>query len=427
MRTFNQCRVIKNGQRCCMPQYVNGICRNHALEIRAKPNSSTRIGKNPLDPEEANWVDAYLTGNLESTQDLDQKLRELPVEAQQFNQVRTWTEEGASKSEAATRSMFPHKGRPDKDYSNQRITQALQSYDLVARVAKLAAPSPEIGQRPLSDPELVDYIVRAAQLSLDEAKQVLAIMKSSVTGGTKGVRRAMQPSSALTKTIKTRKLMSYTPSPALVKWVNKRDVLILISPEHVTPRVMTWRGGAHIDADLTSTDQNDLSPLVAKAIQASLLWMGSKPGRTKGTKIVVARIGQPDVRLVWEAGEPLNLATIRANWGRLLGRLASRAKSVLDADAANYAEKMTNEFGTVNMHKKRRGRPTDSTKYRAEDVGPFDASQEQEQEGGPDLASGPMPDIVPPATYPGSHADLDIPEAPPSSSSGRGRGRGRGR
>jgi hypothetical protein len=74
-------------------------------------------------------------------------------------------------------SMFPRRGLK-KDLNTDRIAQALSKHDLISRVKKMLSPG--LGERSMDDEEVATDIMKAASLSLDEAKIIVGIMRKGL-------------------------------------------------------------------------------------------------------------------------------------------------------------------------------------------------------------------------------------------------------
>jgi hypothetical protein len=222
--------------------------------------------------------------------------------------------------------LFPREGRlrPDTWAPRDRLA-ALSRFDLVSRVepetvedfARSRDLSP--GQLeaalldaevPFSTPEAAQYIASRAGLSLKETVRILAQQRSA--------RRrpfTMQPSSAVCRSRRGRRLTHYKPPPEMLSKAGPNKVVILMSPAQAAfPRVMTWRRNTHIDCDLVSRRPEDLPDLLSLAIQSALFWVAEKaPRRAGNTTIWVGRIGDDKLYKAWGPEEPLNLSTVARN------------------------------------------------------------------------------------------------------------------
>ena len=249
-------------------------------------------------------------------------------------------------------TLFPPQGkeRPDTWAVADRISQALGpgGFNLVSRLSKLrddevvayvtdgkgtptevtrgltAREVADMALRqalPFQDAKALSLIMKQAELSLEEAIAILAEQRMAVKRRGKGGRHTMQPSSAVCKRYRKRRLttLRLEEIPRVLgedRWPN--STLILMSPKGAPiPRVMTWRRGDHIDCDMVGKSPADMTMLLGKAIQSALFWVAEKPQRRmigKGaTSIYVARVGQAGLYLAWEPGQAVNLATVTAN------------------------------------------------------------------------------------------------------------------
>ena len=300
---------------------------------RARRPRRSRL--NPLSEDEARLAAAYVTegDKLEPTsrEDLVRAIRLQSTEASPSNKWETTPEKLAV--------AFPRRGpvKPDKWAPEKRFSEALTKYDLVSRLAQLH-PDPEVANLIETSPQLLDqpsvlnYIIQSSGLSVKDAgnilKQQRAKRRSDFT---------LQASTALCKDKRVRKIQEYAPPPELLDFSRKHGVVLWLSPHEAgKPRVMTFRRGAWIDCDIT---KGDIGTLTAEALQASILWIGEKPGRADVASIYIGRIGQTGLRRAWTPGQKLNLDTIQRNINEkqdvALFPLASGGKRAA-ADVQNY-------------------------------------------------------------------------------------------
>ena len=252
-------------------------------------------------------------------------------------------------------AIFPREGtlqRPDSWDPKERIPSALSHYDLISQVDTEEPPENVVaamqeGKSPFDDQAALDYLIEASGLSLAEAKRVLREMKRSAEGrkGRDGKRIAMQPSSAMCKLHRRKKLASYHPPRQLFEKVGNHAVVILMSPPDETPRVMTWRRGSHLDCDMVADRPEGLLQAFSRALQSAVFWVAEKPGRAAKTKIYTGHVGGTGLYLVWKPGDPISLDTVAANLKQQqLVSYQTAAEGQRDVQAYNAALGKT--FGT---------------------------------------------------------------------------------
>jgi hypothetical protein len=211
-------------------------------------------------------------------------------------------------------ALFPRKGRtkPDDWSYKARFETALPKYDLVERLMadfgqdparEETDPTYDSAKEPLDQ---ASYITKMAALSVDTAAEILKAQREK--------RRSpftMQPSSALSRLGRGRRPRKYQPPGEALK-LSEHGTVLWLSPEDSAPRVMVFRKGIWIDADQVPTKPWDnLGTILARALQSTILWTGSKKARQEKNSIWVGRVGGATVRLAWSPGNPLSLEKIK--------------------------------------------------------------------------------------------------------------------
>jgi hypothetical protein len=266
-------------------------------------------------------------------------------------------------------AIFPHAGQvqPDSWAPSERIPAALSEYDLISRLGAPDDPSDAIiksmqgGASPLADDDAIDYFTSAMGLSLNEAKRILVTMKQSAQGrrSKTGQRVAMQPSSAMCKLYRSRKL-PYNPPRSLFDKAGSHSVVVLMGPPDENPRVMTWRRGSHIDCDMTEKRPKDALRALSRSLQSALFWVAEKPGRMKSNRIFVGTVGTPGLYLVWKPGQPVSLDQVAQNLkeGRKAGpALTYQTANQAKADLQQYNAALTSIGRVAYAPKVREERP----------------------------------------------------------------------
>jgi hypothetical protein len=232
---------------------------------------------------------------------------------------------------STVRELFPREGKElntwgrgetiiptlkKRDYFRGVSAPTLSDENLDA-LSKAKWEEPGGQDRAVLSETAVEYLKGAMGLSLEEADSILTEMRGSAKGrlSKRGARIAMQPSSAVCKQGRSRKL-PYRPPRALFDAVGNQAVVILMGIPAERPRVMSWRRGTHIDCDFYGKSPEDLLPLLAKALQSALLWVAEKPGRSSVSSIYVGTVGTGGLYRVWSPGQPLSLNQVAANLAR---------------------------------------------------------------------------------------------------------------
>lgn len=341
--------TIKTSKRFT-PEHVDSV---HARLAQLNPRRRGR--RNPLPEKDLPLLSDYLKGHV-------------GVDPKELMAVFSKREEEARAlglTPERVGAIFPHEGslqRPDSWDASERIPAALSQYDLVSRMGEPEPPSADLiealqeGKDPISDQAALDYIRAAAGLSLNEAQRVLGEMKRSAEGrrSPNGQRVAMQPSSAMCKLYRSRKLSAFKPPRTMFEKVGTHAVVILMSPPSETPRVMTWRRGAHIDCDMALQHPKDLLQALSRALQSALFWVAEKPGRQADTRIYVGTVGAKGLYLVWQPGEVVSIDVASANLARQKGEPA--LPGVPTGTLEDYNQALMATFGTTVVRPKRQRR-----------------------------------------------------------------------
>jgi hypothetical protein len=322
------------------PRNINevGPFAEYYLDELARPNSrkkakrNPRSRRNPLDEAALQKILAYAQGRGDEAE-----ARAAFEELTRRESPELWNID-----QNVLETLFPKQGkeRPDTWNPVERIRTALGpgGFDAISRLSRIR-PDTIVGtdkegtpvtarqvmreglkkSLPFEDEKALELIMAQSQLSLEEAIAILGQQRGAVSRrGTMGGRLTMQPSSAICKLYRKRKLV-YRPPEELGTHIDlKNSVVILMSPkDRPIPRVMTWRRGDHIDCDMVGVAPEDLAELLGKAIQSALYWVAEKPQRRMmgagQTAIYVGRVGDPGLYKIWEAGRPVSLATVNVS------------------------------------------------------------------------------------------------------------------
>jgi len=239
-------------------------------------------------------------------------------------------------TEENVNTLFPRKG-PIKAWNLDARVPALEDFDLVSRVGRAGPPSPEALEEMEREPmpfygeKARRYIGKEAELSLEEMNSILTAQR---------VKRqspyTMQPSSAICKNYRHRKLTTYSlPSQVWKAAAERKDVVIWLSPVEGTPRVMTTRRGAHIDCDMVSKDRSKIGELLGRAIQSSLYWVVERKGRRqKNTNIWIGRVGDTHLYRVWSPGEEVSVQRVLHNLKLGTDKAAGNAVQIMSPKQA---------------------------------------------------------------------------------------------
>jgi hypothetical protein len=342
--------------------------------------------ENPLSGEDRTAVRGYLQGRSAS-----KEARDAIAKQQAPGMVETdWLQN--EKVDA----LFPRAGHlKNKTWdAAERVDEALSRYDMVNRLDGSPQPVPDGVE--MSDPlygsqASVQYLVQSMGLSVAEAQRILKEMTSSAQGrkNKKGERVTIQPSSALIKPYRKRKMPYRLPAKMAAK-MGPYDVLVLMGPPEATPRVMTWRRGNHVDLDMVARHPGELMQVFSRALQSAVLWVGEKPSRGDRAHIWASQVGRNGLIKVWEPGQPLSLATISANLQR------GQQNAIPWADTTREA---TDEVDAYKDAAK---------KIRRAVRAPTKAEQEQQAPGSPTPAQAAAAAFV--ATAPVAAPALSVPE-----------------
>lgn len=266
---------------------------------------------------------------------------------------------------ARVSNLFPRTYEGRDTWLPARRMQALTQEDMVSRVGPLSAEAKQEGRQrsvglavPFEDPAVLALTLAEAGLSLDEAIRVWQQQADSrrTVRTTKGMaQHALQPSSAICKLYRRRRLTAYTLPTAVVQAVGP-NVLLLMSPTSVhQPRVMTYRQGAHIDCDMIGKSPEDMPEILGKSLQATLYWLAEKQQRLERMTVYVGRIGQPDLYVAYRPGQAITLAQISKNLQAAAKNEAGARLSVysniraigpgIKADEAHYYDAVRRQIG----------------------------------------------------------------------------------
>jgi hypothetical protein len=237
------------------------------------------------------------------------------------------------------------------------------------------------------------YLARHAALSLEEGGAILRDrMRSKRQAG------IITPSGAVCKRYRnTARLKDYTPKlPA-----NQQNTAwILIGPPDASPsgdltRIMSYRGGYHVDCDMLVSTEQPFSFFLGKAIQGMMLWLAEKPIRVQRLKggLHLGRIGSAKTRQLWAPGTQLDVASMlrSAYEGETTLRLIpaeaalrpdarALAEPAARADLANYAAAQKGLAAPVGYPSYRRA---SASKAPAAGAAAADAAQQGASESAP--------------------------------------------
>lgn len=369
---------------------------------RKSSGRSQRAHRNPLDPEELTAAIEYDNGDDPKLDGAFKRTREQQAVARQ------------PLTRAVVESLFPFEGtlkQPDAWSPAQRFPQSLAKFDLVNRIGEMPAPPEGVGNEPFSEEAALDYIREAAGLSLREAREVLSSMKVSADNkGPRGGHKAMQPSSAMCKASRTRKLGKFNLPAGAAAIGGFDSVVILVSPQgEPQPRVMTWRHGAHIDCDLVGESPADVLRMIGRALQISLYWLAEKPKRLVRTRVYVGRVGEPGLRVVWLPGDPVSVDMMVQNVKK--GEVRAYDGGPQDVEA--YRAAMKSMFGADSAPVSRFAQKTPTPKRTREAEAPEGAPEASPRPGrgkkvsAPSRAAAPAVDM---SQFDEMIADLAPPE-----------------
>lgn len=325
---------------------VNAFALPFLAEL-AKPNRSrTKVRRNPTFRGRQNPIEddalmgllvEYVSGRLSDDQVEDLKTQLQTWAASQEPDPTKW-----KVTRSAIQQMFPRQGRekPDKWSPETRVLEGLGAggHNLVSRLRRMPltdadrslAASAASADFPFEQDAGRDLLGRQAQLSVDEASKILAFQRDAIRREGPEGRFTMQAASGLCKTYRKRRLSTFSVPSNIIEFFNTNTnlpegemstILILLSPRTsepmLKPRVMVWRRGDHIDCDMLGEGPEDITEMLAKAIQSSLYWLAEKPSRRQEgkakTTVYVARVGQNKIFTAWSPGDEVSVFKVQEN------------------------------------------------------------------------------------------------------------------
>lgn len=303
----------------------------YQISEMSRLNPRRRMRRNPLTESQLELATKYLESKKKEREPGD--LPEFLSKARKAEGVGLYTPE-------RVRKLFPREQIDGKDTWSPkvRLARSLGEFDAAIRVGAKDRPEQvvragrarSLDEFPLQNDDVLNLIAEEAGLSLETIGDILSAQRSSVktVKSTKGkTRYSMQPSTAICKAYKGRRLTTYSPPQEVMEAGNPRNykVIILMSPLNASiPRVMTWRRGAHLDCDLVGKTPEELPELLGRAIQSSMLWLVEREGHAERSKrnrmamtdILVGRVGQPMLYVAYKAGEQVSIENITQNLQR---------------------------------------------------------------------------------------------------------------
>jgi hypothetical protein len=344
--------------------FAEAYYQEMALINGRRPRKPRRPRKNPLSGDETRAAAAYAEAKTQKKR--DELRQDLPRVFEKLQKPEDW---GITSSRLG--ELFPQEYKGKDTWRPERRLEALREFDLVSRVGAFD-PISEIAQKgraavfekpmPFDHADVRALMTSEAGLSLDEAVQILQAQdqarRYAQTHRGK-LQFAMQPSSALNKMYRKRRLSAYRPPAQMFAFGDPRTskVLILMSPVGLSPRVMTFRHGVHIDADFIGAEPGDIPRLLGQAIKTTLMWLVEKPGRLKKTDVYIGRVGQPDLRLAFKApvglvdkDTPVSIASVTANLkkpGHDIYTTGRERKFEVEQDVVRYEEALRQQVSTL--------------------------------------------------------------------------------
>jgi hypothetical protein len=350
-------------------EYLDDMSKPNPSRYGRRSRKSRRSRRNPMTAQQVQALIAY----AQSSGDED-AIRRARLAIEEFRRESDSPAEWEI-TKAGLDTLFPGQGklRPDSWSVRSTFAEGLgeTGFDLVSRLGRIpqgdevdvtdegavitagdAARMAATEALPFDRPATRKLLERQAGLSVDEARGILEAQRDAVRRRGPRGRYTMQPSSAVCKLYRKRKLSTYSLPSGLVSAIDRMDgmvnsILIVMSPQRnlegqslPIPRVMTWRRGEHIDCDMVGNQANDLSELLGKAIQSSLYWVAEKPQRRQvgrgRTSIYVYRVGNNRLYRIWSPDQPVSLASVTAGLsGEPIADLG-RNSAKLEKEIQNY-------------------------------------------------------------------------------------------
>jgi hypothetical protein len=202
-----------------------------------------------------------------------------------------------------SRKQLPRTGLTASKMVPGKIVERVHQYPFVRFAERPVVPK---GEMPTVGDE---------GLSREEFSSIVGAMERSRKSRSK---TTIPASSSMCKVYRRQKLPGYRLPPALIKaghpGFNLRKVVLWLAPEGTDERIMMIRRNTHIDCDFVpSGGVRTSGQILAMAIQDVLLWLGQKEKRRQDTFVYVGRIGDPELKLLWQRGLPLTMEAVVMN------------------------------------------------------------------------------------------------------------------
>jgi hypothetical protein len=287
------------------------------------------------------------------------------------------------------REVMPVRGRVDT-YTTDAALGRLREHDLIGR-AYILEPD-EAAEKALEDDDIVNkrnagYLARAAVPTLTDLTRSVKMQ-----GEQRQSPRVGQASTLTMKPYKVGRLATYRLPREYDAITRRNDILILASPEETAPRVMTFRGGVHLDLDVVPRgDRTTLGLILGLAIQSAALWAAQKDRRLRDTRILVGRIGTGIVKAI---GLPNDVNAL--TWDEVQKSMESGPSLRVFQDPKKDREAYLAALASATDFMKRGSTKRTATRAAAPAEEPIEADIEEENIGtgpfgGPGVATEPLP------------------------------------
>jgi hypothetical protein len=419
--------------------FMRKLAQTNPRRAPRPARKSRRSQQNPLDPETMQRVYEYAGQKNKTT-----VAKELEEGIDQNRSAVVGTAIGKQSLDA----LFPQRASNKAEWVPKDRLAKLAELDVVGR-GRRVLDSPEAGsartyttearyrqaESPFAEGVFVDALRDASLLSLEDAVSMMQAqgetLRRAKTSKGQDFRRAIQPSSALCKLYRSRRLTGYELPPEMSGSPPEgghpfSEALILMSPtDFKQARVMTWRRGVHLDCDMVG-EASEMVDILGRAVLSMLYWLVERRGReedpTKPQRgrnsltVYVGRVGSPYLYVAYRPGEPMTIAQVTGNLAEAgTGRDASMGK----IDLFNIAnpEKRTKAVSAFYQRETDRYaralaaiRKASTERWPSEPEGPRGGVQEEVREE----VQPPPSSFVPPPSEPSVGPPTFTPPEPPA-------------
>lgn len=220
--------------------------------------------------------------------------------------------ESARFTKEDVRTLFPKDWSGRNTFSAETRIPTLTSSTIVTRVAsddkKYESLRDLIDTDPnaVYDSKVIAAVAEETGMSLRETARILAVQRDRErqirTPSGKKSKVSIPASSAAAKIHRSRKLPNYR-LPVGVENVVRDQSLVLLSPFGEQGRVLSFRRGAHLDADMVADRPELLAVQLGRAIQAFFLWYAERAKANLSFKLYLGRVGSGTLKLIFDSAQ----------------------------------------------------------------------------------------------------------------------------